>query len=156
LPTAKEILTPDSEELGQQLFHAIWQDEHKKIKSLISKGADIEVRDEYGWTPLNRAAWRGKIDAVNILIEAGANLDATDSFSNTPLINAAKQERNDCIIALLQAGADHTLKGNVGETLMDVLKARDMHDTIAQAKEIIEKRPKKISQNDIDLILGHL
>ncbi|MCB0442995.1 MAG: ankyrin repeat domain-containing protein [Aequorivita sp.] len=55
-------------------------------KKLIKKGADIEVQDNYGNTPLWRAIFASERDhtLVNLLIENGANLDHVAKHKMTP------------------------------------------------------------------------
>lgn len=45
------------------------------IKTLIELGADINTKDNSGWSPIQLAAWRPYEDIVNILLEAGADLE---------------------------------------------------------------------------------
>ncbi|MDQ7815473.1 MAG: ankyrin repeat domain-containing protein [Melioribacteraceae bacterium] len=45
------------------------------IKTLIDLGADINTKDNSGWSPIQLAAWRPYKDVVNILLEAGADLE---------------------------------------------------------------------------------
>lgn len=55
-------------------------------KILIEKGADIEIQDNYGNTPLWRAIFfsKGDISMVNLLVENGANLDHVAQHKMTP------------------------------------------------------------------------
>ena len=43
------------------------------IKSLLERGADINIRDADGWTPLHYAVYNGKKDAVAFLLQHGAD-----------------------------------------------------------------------------------
>jgi ankyrin repeat protein len=49
-----------------------------KIQELIDQGVDLNVQDEYGYTPLIWAASYSKPDMVKLLLDAGANKDITD------------------------------------------------------------------------------
>ena len=61
------------------------------IRVLVDKGADIEARDEYQYTPLHRAADSNpSADVIRALVDKGADIDARDYWQNTPLHHAAK------------------------------------------------------------------
>jgi len=44
-----------------------------QIKSILNEGADINMQNIFGHTPLHGAAFNGKIDAVKMLIVSGAD-----------------------------------------------------------------------------------
>ena len=48
------------------------------MKLLLDAGADKEVKDEDGWTPLHVAARKGHTDIVKLLLDAGADKDVKD------------------------------------------------------------------------------
>ena len=52
---------------------------------LISRGAELSVRDENGWTPLHGAAYRGHHEIVAALIAKKAEVNAKDVDGDTPL-----------------------------------------------------------------------
>lgn len=49
-----------------------------KIQELIAQGVDLNVQDEYGYTPLIWAASYSKPDIVKLLLDAGADDQITD------------------------------------------------------------------------------
>lgn len=77
------------------------------IPKLIADGADIEVTDRTGRTPLHYAAQYGRnADLVKALLAAGADPGARDENRQTPLHRAAAFSDNaDVLEALLEAGA---------------------------------------------------
>ena len=61
------------------------------VQVLLAAGAELEVRDKDGVTPLHRAAARHESSAVvQVLLAAGAELEVRDKDGNTPLHWAAK------------------------------------------------------------------
>ncbi|KAF8496174.1 hypothetical protein F5888DRAFT_1835294 [Russula emetica] len=61
---------------------------------LLDHGADINTRDNDGWTPLHTAAYCGHIEVVRMLLELGANAGAEEKQGRTPF-TLAKERRHD-------------------------------------------------------------
>lgn len=73
------------------------------LDCLIDEGADLEQRDEYGWTALNWAAGRGETGMVEHLLSAGANVLNSGRDNRTPYQIALAAARVDTAKVLLQA-----------------------------------------------------
>jgi ankyrin repeat protein len=72
-------------------------------RELIARGADLEKRDRFGWTPLIEAAMGGALETVQVLVEAGADLESDNS--GTPLAWAAHRGKIAVIEYLASRGA---------------------------------------------------
>lgn len=85
---------------------------------LIAKGADVNVKDDNGGTPLHATcySYRGHKDIVELLIEKGANVNAKDKCNRQPLHNACSSWRNDLVELLITKGVDVNAKDDNGET----------------------------------------
>lgn len=70
------------------LHEAVSQRNIDQILALIQSGADINGRDNKGYTPLDLAAHGDQIEIVNLLIERGADVNARDNSGNVPLHGA--------------------------------------------------------------------
>lgn len=90
------------------LFHASRDVNIKLMKELIRHGANVNAREDKGWTPLMCASCHinGNIEIVKILIEAGANVNARDGEGWTPLMIASHFGQIEIIRVLLESGAD--------------------------------------------------
>ncbi|MBN2683947.1 MAG: ankyrin repeat domain-containing protein [Pontiellaceae bacterium] len=75
-------------------------------ENLIAAGADPNLRNNAGETPLHLAAIKGQSEYISILLHAGAKIDARDPDGCTPLLNAAFIGSDYCIEELLAADPD--------------------------------------------------
>jgi cytohesin len=83
----------------------------ERVRELLKKGANPNVRDEFGYTPLHWAAYEGHVDVVKLLLKHGANLNARDEDGWTPLHRAASRGHVEVVKLLLEHGADPNIKG---------------------------------------------
>ena len=67
------------------------------VQALINAGADIEAKDDLGFSPLLHASWSGKFSAVKKLVEAGASVCATGEVSDTCLTLAAEEGHTETV-----------------------------------------------------------
>lgn len=68
------------------LHKAVECGEIEKCKEMIKQGADVNFKNEYGYTPLYEAACRGHLEICKMLIEYGAdvNLRSVLGWSTPP------------------------------------------------------------------------
>ena len=64
---------------------------------LIAHGADPNIPDVDGYTPLHNASMRGLIEIVRLLIELGANLEVKDKQGRTPLGLATRHKHEETV-----------------------------------------------------------
>jgi formylglycine-generating enzyme required for sulfatase activity/ankyrin repeat protein len=80
----------------------------QSVQAAINQGADVNVRDKDGLTPLMYAARQNPNHEVTAaLLRAGAEINAGDLYGRSALMYAARWNPNpEVISALLKAGAD--------------------------------------------------
>lgn len=99
------LVSPDTQMVYTLLTAAATNGHLETVKMLISRGADIELKDSSQDTPVKAAAREGRLDIVNYLLSQGANPNATGKSGSTPLSSAAYAGHIDVIDALLKNGA---------------------------------------------------
>jgi ankyrin repeat protein len=77
---------------------------------LLTKGADIDLPDDIGFTPLHCAAGRGDKPMVEFLLAKGASVNTKAYGGVTPLHMAVNSRRKDVVELLVVRGADLTAK----------------------------------------------
>jgi ankyrin repeat protein len=73
---------------------------------LLSRGADPNLQQSNGDTPLIAAARVGYIGAIEQLLARGAKVDLANRMGETPLIIAVQQRELDAVKLLLSKGAN--------------------------------------------------
>jgi ankyrin repeat protein len=79
------------------------------VQRLIDRGADVNAKDEIGWTPLFWAASMGRKEVVTLLIAKGADATVTAKTAdgqNTALYQAVQAGNRDIAQLLIAHGAD--------------------------------------------------
>lgn len=117
---------------GSALIHEVWKPSFARI--LISTGANIEIRNREGRTPIQLMAHNTNEDMVQLYVDAGADIHVCDNDGNTPLIIAVKRGsvfgpgHYKAASILFRAGADPTAANSVGETAISLAKASGHED----------------------------
>ena len=89
------------------------------LKYLTAKGADVNMRDDKGVTPLQLATSLGWVEGVAFLVERKADLDQSNDTGETPLISAVHRRDSAMMRILLEGGADPDRADNSGRTARD-------------------------------------
>lgn len=76
--------------------------------------ADVEVCDQFFWTPLHHAAYAGQVELIELLVQAGAVVDARGLGRGTPLMRAIETSRPSCVDLLIKAGANVNAENKKG------------------------------------------
>lgn len=100
------------------------------IEILVKAGADINLKNKRGRTPLHTAAARNNRKAVHTLLKNQAKVDLQDNDGNTALHLAALnvgrysswRQYQDIMEMLLSYGALPTIKNNTGKSVLDIAK----------------------------------
>lgn len=103
--------------LGETALHIAAKNGREEfLQELITRGADINERDNNGNTAFDLAAENNKLETMIILIEAGYNINSVDKDILTLLKYAKRHKRSDLAKELLLHGIK--AKGKNGRTLL--------------------------------------
>lgn len=90
---------------------------------LLNRGANPNIADNRGVTPLMRASQLGFYEGLEHLVTAGARVDSANSTGETPLILAVHRRDLAMTRVLLKAGADADRTDNSGRSARDYAEA---------------------------------
>jgi uncharacterized protein len=95
------------------------------INYFLARGADPNVRNNKGETPVVICAAIGYIEGVEALTGAGAKVDESNATGETPLMSAIHRRDLAMVRVLLKAGANPDRADSAGRTARDYAKIED-------------------------------
>lgn len=114
-PEHHESLNQDLIQVLDKAFISEINSEH--IEDLVKRGADVNLENSMGRTPMSVACTNDsndKVHFIEFLLESGADINYQNGHGNTALMFACMYGRLEGVEALLSLGADITLKNNKG------------------------------------------
>ncbi len=114
------------------LHVAAYHDQLAVAQYLLDTGADPNIANRYGVTPLMLASANGDDAFVSLLLKAGADPNKTSLEGEAPIMLAARTGKLDCIESLLGQGADpNATESWEGQTAL-MWAAAEGHATVAR------------------------
>lgn len=114
------------------LIVAIRNRNYKAVEVLCVCGADANVRNRKGVTPIAAASHQGIVDIMQVLLRHGALVNAVNASGSTPLIQAAHFGHYDAVSLLLANGANPDFANMKGTTSL-MRSAQEGHTLICKA-----------------------
>lgn len=90
------------------LYIALEEKNIQMMDLLLSRGADPEAKDRYGYTILCHAAEKGYKEAVRLLLDKGARADHLTNDLNS-VVDLARKSRNPDVLQMMQLAADRAV-----------------------------------------------
>ena len=81
--------------LDEELLEAAERGDAGMVRELLERGADMNAKDENGWTMLHHAAYANSLNAVRLLLERGADTSVKDDEGRTPLDIARERKHSE-------------------------------------------------------------
>ena len=88
------------------------------LQALLDIGADPNIADERGTSPMHVCTLMAPVDAIELLLSAGADINQKDHCGGTPLMHAACHSRPEVCELLLHRGADAFCQDKNGFTAL--------------------------------------
>ncbi|TFA99543.1 Ankyrin repeat and KH domain-containing protein [Trichoderma ghanense] len=101
----RRMSLPQSCNLTQSLFLAVYYSSPDIVGELIACGANLNARNKEDYTPLDIACRNGDAGMATALLGSGAMVNVRNVFGFTPLHHAAQVGATAVVEALLAAGA---------------------------------------------------
>lgn len=114
------------------------------VKILIDNGANVNIVDNEGWSPLMRASLASNAKIVELLLKNGAKAQLLNSLNESALIHATSSKCSECINQIIENG--NLLKN------MDILMLKSQ---IADAFLIARSQENKRSQGALESFLEY-
>ena len=112
---------PDAKErarLNQQLIKAAWDNDLRRARALIARGADVNAKDNTVQSAYLISTSEGYLELLNLTLKHGADVDSKDSFNGTGLIRAADRGHADIAGRLVQSDVKINHVNNLGWTAL--------------------------------------
>lgn len=100
------------------LIDAVKRQDVGAVRTLLSRGQDVNAAEADGFTALHWAVQRDSLPLVDLLLAAGADARATTRYNVGPLYLAANNGNAAIIGRLLDAGADPNATAYEGQTML--------------------------------------
>ncbi|MDF7774192.1 ankyrin repeat domain-containing protein [Sphingomonas sp. AOB5] len=130
--TNGSIVNTKDRATGEGALHIIARKgETVYLRFLLQKGANPNLQDSEGNTPMMVAVGASYIEGVQVLIVYKGNVNLPNSRGETPLIRAVQLRNTEMVRELLKAGADPDRTDNIaGMSARDYAKADRRSPTI--------------------------
>ncbi|MBC2661038.1 ankyrin repeat domain-containing protein [Novosphingobium flavum] len=133
---------------GDSALHVVSQRrDYTWLNFLLFKGANANIRNDRGVTPLGIAVSLSWPEGAQLLIDRGARINDPDNNGETPLIAAVHQRNIELVRLLLKAGADAGRADNSGRSARDYANLLGPESSIANEVENAAKAAAKRKQN---------
>jgi len=117
-PNAQMQLMEGSRRQMSMLAFAVMQGSAPGVKELLAVGAEPDVADSAGITPLMLASAKGDSAIVKSLLDAKARVEIRNKWGQTALMMAAQAGEADVVTMLLSAGANAKAADEEGSSVL--------------------------------------
>lgn len=136
-----EFLKQTQLDLDKQLLTAVQDRNLSKAEVLVSRGANINTKNDDGYTSLHFAVLKNFQSGIDYLIKKGANIDAKDNIGRAPLHWAARDGYLDIVQTITEGGANLDVKDKDNKTPSDLASWKGYENIVQYLKQVqLDKR----------------
>ena len=143
-------LAPPEMQEADNLLDAIKKEELYNMNYFLKQGADVNIADKDGVTPLSYAIKEGYEDLTSTLLERGADVNIADKDGITPLLYAIKEGYQDLTSTLLKQGADLNIADKDGVTPLSYATQDDYEEILWSILKNAQKQDFRRAITDLD------
>ncbi|MBC8468650.1 MAG: ankyrin repeat domain-containing protein [Planctomycetes bacterium] len=121
----RNVTTQESDTSDVTLHDAVRNGDINQVQSLLSQGADVNLKNRMSWTPLHTAVQNRRQEIVELLVTKGADLNATNNRQQTPLYVAVNNSQKEIVELLISKGADVNIMASGDNALTIAQKRRN-------------------------------
>ncbi len=122
------------------------------VRLLVEAGAELEARDQRGFTAVAMAAEQPNADVTRFLARAGANLETLNNLGMTPLMKVAAVLDLERVKILVEAGARLDTRSSDGETVLAFAARNERREIL---KYLMTLSPDVNERDDSGMTLLH-
>ena len=150
-----EVYKKDIKRGVPPIFAAIQNNLNNMLQKLLDEGADVELKNKFGTTPLGFAIYHNDDKLVETLLRHGANPNVIDGNGlYSPLSEACVANKTSTVKLLLNYGADVNYQYNKSETALTVATKGCKHFELVQLLLEHGANPKLTDSYGQDTISG--
>ena len=114
----KGLWINESDGRNQAVFYAAWEGRVDVLEWLKMQGADVNIKDDHGRTPMSSAANEGQLDAMKWMQTQGVDVNAKDHNGGTLMFYAAAGGHVNVMEWLKEEGVDINARDNIGRAAL--------------------------------------
>ncbi|WP_341814053.1 MULTISPECIES: ankyrin repeat domain-containing protein [unclassified Wolbachia] len=129
-----EVLKQKQLNLDKELLIAAEKGDLEKVRESIRRGANVNIQDRQGWTPLFWAIQKNNFNIIELLLDNSADIKVKDNEGWTPLHWAVQLGSLNVVKYFVEKGADVNALTADGRAPLDIAKDKG-HNKIVEYLE---------------------
>jgi len=125
-PKYRKISELKLSELDKELYETCKGNDVERVRELIEAGANVNMREKYGVTPL-MVAYDEKI--IRLLVEKGADLEAVDNHLGNSVLYRSLG-RIEKLKLLIELGINLKAKNKNGNTILQAAMNQNLYESL--------------------------
>ncbi|WP_265027948.1 ankyrin repeat domain-containing protein [Wolbachia endosymbiont (group A) of Calamotropha paludella] len=138
-----EVLKQKQLNLDKELLIAAEKGDLEKVRESIRRGANVNIQDRQGWTPLFWAIQKNNFNIIELLLDNSADIKVKDNEGWTPLHWAVSLGSLDIVEHLVERGADVNASTADGRTPLDIARDKGYNNIVNYLEEELNKEREK-------------